>query len=162
MSLEEEIDRFQFAKKRTPESFVEISDSETESDRLFTAHQPGQTITFVETSSEEAEAMDLKKRPSLRGLMASKGKGVTLLEAPKVQTPVNLPPPPSLPPVDQGPRANPDVKKKRLIQELEEGEMLPQKGAKQQKVKDHRDKSQTLWRAETMSRSAVRSAHGLL
>ena len=97
--------------------------------------------------------------------MASRGKGVTSLEAPKVQTPVNLPPPPPpppLPPVDQGPRANPDVKKKRPIQELEEAEMLLQKGVKQQKVKDHHDKSQTLWRAETMSRSAVRSAHGLL
>ena len=141
---------------------MEISDSETEFDKLFIAHQPGQTIAFFETSSKEAEAMDLKKRPSLRGLMASRGKGVTSLEAPKVQTPINLPLPPPLPPVDQGPRANPDVKKKRPIQELEEAEMLPQKGVKQQKVKDHHDKSQTLWRAETMSRSAVRSARGLL
>ena len=122
---------------------MEISDSETESNRLFTAHQPGQTIAFVEISSEEAEAMDLKKRPSLKGLMASRGKGVTSLEAPKVQTPVNLPPPPPpppLPPVDQGPHANPDLKKKRPIQELEEGEMLPQKGTKQQKAKDHCNK----------------------
>ena len=84
--------------------------------------------------------MDLKKRLSLRGLMASRGKGATPLEAPKVQTPVNLPPPPPLPPVDQGPRVNPDLKKKRPIQELEEGEMLPQKGTKQQKVKDHCNK----------------------
>ena len=123
---------------------MEISDSETESNKIFTAHQPGQTIAFDETSSEEAEAMDLKKRSSLRGLMASRGKGVTSLEAPKVQTPVNLPPPPPppppLPPVDQGPHTNPDLKKKRPIQELEEGEMLPQKGVKQQKVKDHCDK----------------------
>ena len=106
--------------------------------------------------------MDLKKSPSLRGLMANRGKEATSPEAPKAQTSANLPPPPSLPPVDQGPRANPDVKKKRPIQELEEAEMLLQKGVKQQKVKDHHDKSQTLWRAETMSRSAVRSARGLL
>ena len=84
--------------------------------------------------------MDLKKRSSLRGLMVIKGKGATPPEASKVQTPVNLPPPPPLPPVDQGLRPNPDSKKKRPIQELEEGEMLPQKGAKQQKAKDHRDK----------------------
>ena len=120
---------------------MEISDSKTESDRLSTAHQLGQTVAFIEMSREEAEAMDLKKRLSLRGLMASRGKGVTPPETLKVQTPVNLPSPPSsLPPVDQGPRSNIDLKKKRPIQELEEGEMLPQKGAKQQKAKDHHDK----------------------
>ena len=84
--------------------------------------------------------MDLKKSPSLRGLMANRGKEATSLEAPKAQTSANLPPPPPLPPVDQGPRANPDPKKKRPIQELEKGEMTPKKGAKQQKTKDHRDK----------------------
>ena len=41
LSLEDEIDRFQFAEERTPERLVEILDSETESDRLSTAHQPG-------------------------------------------------------------------------------------------------------------------------
>ena len=119
---------------------MEILDSETKSDRLSTAHQPGQAIAFIEMSSKEAEAMDLKKRSSLKGLMVSRGEGATPPEAPKVQTPVNLPPPPPLPPVDQVPRPNPDPKKKRPIQELKEGEMLPQKGAKQQKAKDHRDK----------------------
>ena len=108
---------------------MEISDSETESNRLFTAHQPGQTIAFVEISSEEAEAMDLKKRSSLRGLMANRGKGATLSETLKTQTPSNLPPP-HLPPVDQGLCTNLDLKKKRPIKELEEKEMLPQKGAK--------------------------------
>ena len=44
--------------------------------------------------------MDLKKRPSLRGLMANRCKEVTPLEAPKTQTSANLPPPLSLPPVD--------------------------------------------------------------
>ena len=38
LSLEEEIDRFQFAKERTPKRLVEISDFETKSDRLSTAH----------------------------------------------------------------------------------------------------------------------------
>ena len=80
--------------------------------------------------------MGLKKRSSLRGLMANKGKGATPPEAPKTQTSANLPPPLSFPPVDQGPRVNLDPKKKRPLQELEEGEMPPQKGAKQQKTKD--------------------------
>ena len=121
LSLEEEIDRFQFVEERTPERLVEILDSETESDRLSTPYQPGQTIAFIETSSEEAEAMDLKKRPSLRGLMANKGKEETPPEAPKAQTSANLPPPPHLPPVDQGSHVNPDPKKKRPPQELKKG-----------------------------------------
>ena len=100
LSFEEEIDRFQFIEERTPERLVEILDSETEFDRLSIAHQPWQAVAFIETSSEEVEAIDLKKRPSLRGLMASRGKGATLPEAPKVQTLVNLPPPPPLPPID--------------------------------------------------------------
>ena len=85
---------------------------------------------MVEISSEEVEIMDLKKRPSLRGLMDNKGKKATLSEAPKAQTSTNLPPPHPLPPIDQGPRVNPDLKKKRPPQELEEGEMPPQKGTK--------------------------------
>ena len=84
LSLEEEIDRFQFTEEGTPERLVEILDFETESDKLSIAHQPGQAVTFIETSSKEAEAMDLKKRPSLRGLMASRGKGATPSGAPKV------------------------------------------------------------------------------
>ena len=84
--------------------------------------------------------MDLKKRPSLRSLMANRGKGATPPEAPKTQTSANLPPSPPLPPVDQGLRVNPDSKKKSPLQELEEREMPPQKGAKQQKTKDPRDK----------------------
>ena len=84
--------------------------------------------------------MDLKKRLSLRGLMANRCKEVTPPEALKTQTSTNLPPPLSLPPVDQGLRVNPDPKKKRPSQELEEREMPPQRGVKQQKTKDHRDK----------------------
>ena len=74
--------------------------------------------------------MDLKKRPSLRGLMAKRGKGVTPPEAPKTQASANLPPPPPLPPADQGLHVNPGSKKKKPLQELEEGEMPPQKGMK--------------------------------
>ena len=140
MSLEEEIDKFQFSEERTPKRLVEILDYETESDRLSTAHQPGQIVIFVETSFEEAEIIDLKKRLSLRGLMANRGKGATPPEAPKTQTSANLPPPPPLPPVDQGPCVNPDPKKKRPSQELGEGEMPSKRGAKQQKTKEPRDK----------------------
>ena len=116
LSLEEEIENFQFAEEeRTPERPVEILDSETEFDKLSITHQPGQTTTFAETSSEEAEVMDLKKRPSLRGLMSNRGKGATPPKAPKTQISTNLPPPPTLPPVDQGPHVNLDPNKKRPL-----------------------------------------------
>ena len=107
---------------------MEFSDFETKSNRLSTAHQPEQAIALVETSSEEAENMDLKKRPSLRGLIANRNNEATPPEVPKAQTSANLPlpppPPPSPPPVDLGLHINPDLKKKRPPQELEEGEML--------------------------------------
>ena len=141
LSFEEEIDKFHFAKEeRTFERPVELLDSETESDRLSIAHQLGQTITLVETSSEEAEIMDLKKRPSLRGLIANRNKGATPPETPKTQTSANLPLPPPPAAANLGPRINPDQKKKRPPQDLEEGEMLLQKGTKLQKTKDPRDK----------------------
>ena len=57
--------------------------------------------------------MDLKKRPSLRGLMANRGKGATPPEAPKTQTSANLPPPLPPPSIDQDPCVNPDLKNKR-------------------------------------------------
>ena len=141
LSLEEEIDRFHFAKEeRTLERLVELSVSKTESGKLSTAHQPEQTIALVETSSEEAENMDLKKRPSLKGLIANRNKGATPPEVPKVQTSANLPLPPFHPLADLGPCVNPDLKKKRPPQELEEGEMLLQRCTKQQKSKGLRDK----------------------
>ena len=84
--------------------------------------------------------MDLKKRPSLRGLIANRDKVVTPPEAFKTQASANLSLPPPPPPVDLGPRANLDPKRKRPPQELEEGEMLSQKGTKQQKTKDPQDK----------------------
>ena len=109
MSLEEEIDRFHFVEEeRTPERPVELLDFETKSHKFFASHQPGQTVALVETSSEEAEIMDLKKRPSLRGLIANRGKGATPPEALKTQASANLPLPPSPLHVDLGPRTNPD------------------------------------------------------
>ena len=62
---------------------MELLDFETESNRLSTAHQPGQTIALIETSFKEAEITDLKKRSSLRGLIANGNKGATPPEAPK-------------------------------------------------------------------------------
>ena len=85
--------------------------------------------------------MDLKQRMGLKGLMASRNKGQTSKEAPKTQVAPNLPfPPPSLP-ADLGLKSISDLRKKRPAEDLEEGEVAPQKGTKQQKKsKDPKDK----------------------
>ena len=100
-------------------------------------------ITRIDSKSkEEEEEMDQKKRPSLKGLLASRNKGESLKEAPKMQPHVVLPPPP--PPTDLGLQAMPNLKKMRPDHELEEGEVTPQKDNKQQKIaKDPRDKRGT-------------------
>ena len=86
--------------------------------------------------------MDRKKRPGLKGLLPSKNKGGSSKEAPKIQPPVVLPPP--LPPTDLGLQTMPNLKKRRLDHELEEGEVAPRKDNKQQKIaKDPRDKRST-------------------
>ena len=70
--------------------------------------------------------------------------GSTLKEIPKSQVPLTFPPPPPLPPTNLGLHTIPNLKKKRPVQELEEGEVAPQKGTKQQKMaKDPRDKRAT-------------------
>ena len=86
--------------------------------------------------------MDLKPRSDLKGLLTNKNKGSTLKEVPKTQVPPSLPlPPPPPPPTDLGLKAIPNLRKKRLIEDLEEGEVKLQKGAKQQKKgKDPHDK----------------------
>ena len=59
----------------------------------------------------------------------------------KVLVPTNLPLPPPVLPIDLGLKANPNLKTKRTVEYLEEGEVGPQKGAKQQrKTTEPKDK----------------------
>ena len=82
--------------------------------------------------------MALNQMRSLRDLMAFRNKGATSQEVPKSQVPPTLPPPP---PTDLGLHGMKEMKKKRPQQEIEEGELLPQKGTKQQKTaKDPKDR----------------------
>ena len=74
--------------------------------------------------------MDQKNRLGLRGLLA-KNKGGSSKKAPKTQ-PLEIPSPP--PPTDPGLLAMPNLKKRRLDQGLEEGELVPRKENKQQKT----------------------------
>ena len=87
--------------------------------------------------------MNLKQRKGLKGPLADRNKGSTSKEVPKTQVPANLPLlPPSPPPsTDLGLLAIPNLKKKRLVHNLKEGELVPQKGSKQQRTtKDPGDK----------------------
>ena len=120
---------------------VEFSNFKADLDRLSVAHSPRLIVAQIDTNLEvEEEGMNLKQRTSLKGLMANRNKGQTSKNVPKTQVPLNLPSHP-LPPIDLGLQANPNLRKKRLAKDLEEGEVGPQKGAKQQrKGKDPKDK----------------------
>ena len=101
LSLEEEIDQFRFVEDEgLSEKPMDILDSETESANLSSVHPKQLVITRIDSESEEEEEeMDQKKRPSLKGLLASRNKGGSSKEAPKTQSHVVLPPPP---PTDLG------------------------------------------------------------
>ena len=122
----------------TSEKPVDISDSEIESAKLSSIHPKQLVIARIDSESEEEEeTMDLKKRPSLKGLLASRNKGGSLKEAPKTQPPVVLPSPPT----NLSLQAMPNLKKRRTDHELEEGKVAPRKDNKQQKIaKDPKDK----------------------
>ena len=100
-----------------------------------------------------------KGNKSLRELIASRGKVSTSQEAAKFQVSTDLPP---LPPLqiltDLGLKPIPDLKKKRPVEVLKEGEVGPQKGTIQQKVaKDARDKrSQSVDNREEQNRVDMR------
>ena len=140
LSLKEEIDQLCFVEDVGPsEKPVNISDFETESVNLSSVYPKQLIITQVDSESEEEEEqMDQKKWPSLKGLLASRNKGGSSKEAPKTQ-PLAIPAPP--PPTNLGLLAMPNMKKRRPDQELEEGELVPRKENKQQKMtKDPKDK----------------------
>ena len=125
-----------------PEKLVELSNSEHESDRFSTAYSLKLIVAQVDTSLKvEEEGTDLKSRTGLKGLLANRNKGSTSKEVPKTQIPPSLPLPPPPPPTDLRLKANLNLRKKRLVKNLEEGEVALQKGAKQQKkTKDPNDK----------------------
>ena len=74
--------------------------------------------------------MALNLRKCLKDLMAGMNKGSSSKEVPKSYVPANLPPPPPPPTTTLSLFPIPNLKKKRKEQEVEEGEMVPQKEAK--------------------------------
>lgn len=143
MSLEAKIDQFHLDEEgEAPNRPVEVLDSKAGLDRFSAADFPRMVVARIDTSEEEEEEnMIFNQKRSLRDLMAERNKGLSSKEAPKSQVPPILPPFPILPLTDLGLNAMKDLKKKRTVQDLEEGEVAPQKGTKQQKTtKDPKDK----------------------
>ena len=135
LSLKAEIDQFHLEEEgEAPERPVEVSDSKTGLDRFSAADFPRLVVARIDTRSEEEEEeeeeMTLNQRESLRDLMAERNKGSSSKEAPKSQVPPTLPPPTPPPPTDLRLNAMKDLKKKRPVQDLEEGKVAPQRGTK--------------------------------
>ena len=127
--LEAKIDQFRLEDEEgVTERPVELLDSETKPDRISVARFPELTVANIDANSEEEEEeedMDLKQRTGLRGLMANRNKGSTLKEIPKAQVPASLSPSPPQLPIDLGLKVNLDLRKKRQVEDLEEGEVGP-------------------------------------
>ena len=107
-----------------------LLDSKDELDRHSTAHSLRLIVACIDPSSKEDEEMDINLRRGLKGLLAGTSKGASSKEVPKSQVPTNVPPLPPLPVTTVELLPCPDLKKKRKVQELEKGEMVPSKGAK--------------------------------
>ena len=119
---------------------VELSDSGSDIDRFSVAHTPSLVIAQIDTSQEvEEEDMDLKSRSGLRGLLSNRNKGQSSKDSPKEQPSAKLPPP--LPPsTDPTLQLLPNLRRKRLVEELEEGEVSPEKAKQQKKGKEPKEK----------------------
>ena len=125
-SLEEEIDRFQFEGEA-----IVILGAEEGADEYSCVQTLAQIITYICDSSDEEVAMTPKTGPSLRELMKNRNKAPSPKDKNKSKPPVDpLPPPPQIP-ADLGLKPNPDLRKKRHVEAIEEGELGPSKGSKQ-------------------------------
>ena len=135
-SFEEEIDKFQFEEEETQgvEAIV-ISDAKEETDEYLCIQTPAPIVTYVEDSSDnEAEKMVSKSGKSLRELMKGRNIVPTPQETHKSKPPVNPPPPPPQLPTELGLKPNPELRRKRQHEALEEGEIGPPEGNKQQRM----------------------------
>ena len=67
----------------------------------------------------------MKSRSGLKGLLANRNKGSTLKEVPKTQVPPSLLLPPPPPPTNLGLKVILNLRKKRLVKDLEKSEVSP-------------------------------------
>ena len=83
--------------------------------------------------------MDLKPRFGLKGLLSNRNQGQSSKDAPKKQ-PTSKTPPPLPPSSDPTLQPMPNLRWKRLVEELEEGEVGLEKAKHQKKGKEPKDK----------------------
>ena len=125
-SLEQEINRFKFEEEET----ILISEAEEGADEHSCVQTSAQVITFIADTSDEEEEMAPKTGPSLKELMKSRNKAPSPKDKNKSKPPANLPPPPPQIPADLGLKPNLDLRKKRQMDTVKEGELGPSKGNK--------------------------------
>ena len=102
---------------------------------------PAQVVTFIADTSDEEEAMAPKTGPSLKELMKSRNKVPSPKDKNKSKPPANPPPPPPQIPADLGLKPNPDLRKKKPMDTVKEGELGPSKRNKQaRQIQDYRSR----------------------
>ena len=125
-SLEQEIDRFKFE-----EETILISEAEEGADEHSCVQTLAQVVTYIADTSNEEKAMAPKTSPNLKELMKNRNKASSPQDKNKSKPPTNPPPPPPQIPADLGLKPNPDLRRKRPMDTVEEGELGPSKGNKQ-------------------------------
>ena len=139
LSLEEEIDEFYFKEDIPKAPLIELSNPEGEHDRNSVVGVPLVIACSDDSSDEEVDNMASNKGKSLRELMSSRGKGQSSKVPSKSQAPIHPLVAPQLL-ADLGLKVNPDLKKKRSVKSLEEGEEGPRQGKQQKTTQEQRDK----------------------
>ena len=86
-----------------------------------------------ESSDNEVEEMAPKSGKSLRKLMKGRNTAFIPQDTNKSKLPVNPPSPPPQLPTDLGLKPNPELRRKRQLEDPKEGEIGPLKGNKQQR-----------------------------
>ena len=101
---------------------IELLDVEGEQDRNSVVGAPLIIACSDDSSNEEVDNMASNKGKSLRELMAARSKGQSLKAPAKSQISVLPLTAPQIP-ADLDLKANPDLKKKRPVESLEEGKV---------------------------------------
>ena len=126
-SLEHKIDRFKFEEEET----ILISEAEEGADEHLCVQTSAQVITFISDTSDKEEEMAPKTGSSLKELMKSRNKAPSPKDKNKSKPSANPPPSPPQIPADLGLKPNPDLRKKKPMDTVKEGELGPSKGNKQ-------------------------------
>ena len=100
--------------------------------------------------------MDLKPRSGLKGLLSNRNKGQSSKDVPKEQPTSKVPPP--LPPTsDAALQPMPNLRRKRPVEELEEGEVGHEKAKPQKKGKETKEPKEKRTRSiDSRDEAAIR------